>query len=72
MSEYVPSSMFWFTLALVNAGLAEQKGRGRLNWFLLSVILGPFATFYIVATSRPEAAALPAPAPAQEAGANSH
>lgn len=38
----------WFTLACINAGLAEGKGRGRLNWFLLSILLGPIATFLIV------------------------
>lgn len=31
----------WFTLAFINAGLAEGKGRSRLNWFLLSILLGP-------------------------------
>ncbi|GAA1776760.1 hypothetical protein [Leucobacter iarius] len=44
----------WFALALVNAGLAEQKNRSRLNWFLLSLLLGPFATAYIVMTAKPE------------------
>jgi len=38
----------WFTLALINAGLAESKRRGRWNWFLLSLLLGPFATLFIV------------------------
>ena len=38
----------WGTLALINAGLAQSKGRGRLSWFLLSLILGPFATLAIV------------------------
>ena len=32
------------TLALINAGLAEQKGRSRLIWFLVSLIAGPLAT----------------------------
>ena len=36
------------TLALINAGLAEQKGRSRLVWFLLSLVLGPVATLLIV------------------------
>jgi hypothetical protein len=40
----VGDSGWWFALALVNAGLAENKGRGRWNWFLLSLVLGPFAT----------------------------
>lgn len=38
----------WGTLALVNAGLAQGKNRSGLNWFLLSLILGPIATFLIV------------------------
>jgi hypothetical protein len=41
----------WFALAVVNAGLAEQKNRSRLVWFLISLFLGPFATVYIVVTS---------------------
>jgi hypothetical protein len=39
----------WWTLALVNAGLAQGKNRGGLNWFLVSVLLGPVATFILVA-----------------------
>jgi len=38
----------WGTLALINAGLAQGKGRSGLNWFLLSLLLGPVATFLIV------------------------
>ncbi|WP_233198244.1 hypothetical protein [Cryobacterium sp. Y50] len=38
----------WFVLALVNAGLAEQKNRSRWTWFVLSLFLGPVATFFIV------------------------
>lgn len=43
----------WGTLALVNAGLAQGKGRGGLNWFLLSLLLGPVATLLIVVLDRP-------------------
>ena len=39
----------WGTLSLVNAGLAQGKGRSGLNWFLLSLLLGPVATFLLVA-----------------------
>ena len=39
----------WFTLALINAGIAQGKGRSGLNWFLLSLLLGPLATFGLVA-----------------------
>jgi len=40
----------WGALALINAGLAESKRRSRLNWFLLSLLLGPIATLIIVVT----------------------
>jgi hypothetical protein len=35
-------------LVLVNSGLAQAKNRGGLEWFLLSLLLGPIATFLIV------------------------
>ena len=38
----------WFTLCLINAGLAQAKGRGGLIWFFLSLLLGPIATLLIV------------------------
>jgi hypothetical protein len=38
----------WGTLALINAGLAQGKGRSGLGWFLASLLLGPIATFLIV------------------------
>ena len=56
---YVPPVMMephyyvnWGALALINAGLAQGKGRSGLAWFLLSVLLGPFATFLIVVLPR--------------------
>ncbi|WP_145070680.1 hypothetical protein [Engelhardtia mirabilis] len=39
----------WGTLALINAGLAQGKNRSGLGWFLLSLLLGPIATFLLVA-----------------------
>ncbi|KIP52546.1 hypothetical protein [Leucobacter komagatae] len=66
MGDYVPQGLFWFSLALINAGLAEQKNRSRFSWFLLSLVLGPFATFYVVATAAPAA---PAGSPAPTASA---
>ena len=39
----------WGTLALINAGIAQGKNRSGLNWFLLSLLLGPIATFLLVA-----------------------
>ncbi len=38
----------WGTLSLINAGLAQGKGRGGLLWWLLSLPLGPAATLVIV------------------------
>lgn len=38
----------WGTLALINAGLAQGKGRKGLNWFLISLLLGPIATFLLL------------------------
>ncbi len=43
--EYVVG---WGTLALINAGLAQGKNRSGLNWFLLSLFLGPIATLLLV------------------------
>lgn len=39
----------WGTLAMINAGLAQGKNRSGLNWFLISLLLGPIATFLLVA-----------------------
>ena len=39
----------WGSLALINAGLAQGKNRSGLAWFLISVFLGPLATFILVA-----------------------
>lgn len=50
--EYDGSGSFavgWGTLALINAGLAQSKNRSGLNWFVLSLLLGPVATLFIVA-----------------------
>lgn len=38
----------WLALAFINAGLAQGKNRRGLNWFLISIFLGPFATFLLV------------------------
>jgi len=35
-------------LALINAGLAQGKNKSGLIWCLLSLVLGPIATFLIV------------------------
>lgn len=38
----------WVTLMLVNAGLAQSKGRSGFGWWALSLLLGPIATLLIV------------------------
>ena len=39
----------WGTLSLINAGLAQSKNHSGLLWWLISLFLGPVATFLIVA-----------------------
>lgn len=43
----------WGTLALINAGLAQGKGRSGPAWFLVSLLLGPIATLLIVVLDSP-------------------
>ena len=38
----------WGTLMLINAGLAQGKNRSGLNWFFISLFLGPLATLILV------------------------
>jgi hypothetical protein len=42
----------WGSLALINAGLAQGKGRPGATWFLISLLLGPVATLMIVLLPR--------------------
>jgi len=52
MDERTNFFVGWGTLALINAGLAQGKGRSGLVWCLLSLLLGPIATFLIVVLGR--------------------
>jgi len=45
----------WGTLSLINAGLAQSKGRSGLSWWVVSLFLGPIATFLIVVLKRLDA-----------------
>jgi len=38
----------WFTLALIDAGIAQGKGRSALTWWAVSLLLGPVATLLVV------------------------
>lgn len=42
----------WGTLTLINAGIAQGKNRSGFNWFLLTLILGPLATFFLVISDK--------------------
>lgn len=50
-------SVGWFTLALINGGLAQSKQRSGGIWFAVSLLTGPIATLFIVmwppGTARP-------------------
>jgi bacteriorhodopsin len=48
MNGNAGAGLSWISLALVNAGLAQTKGRSRWYWFLFSLFLGPLATLLIV------------------------
>ena len=50
----------WGTLALINAGLAQSKRHSGLAWFLVSLFLGPIATFIIVAMLEEKKESIPA------------
>lgn len=43
----------WGTLSLINAGLAQSKGRSGLGWWLGSIFIGPLATLLIVVLPSP-------------------
>jgi len=49
MTNAAQYAIGWGSLALINAGLAQGKNRSGLNWFVLSLLLGPCATFLLVA-----------------------
>lgn len=40
----------WFTLSLLNAGIAQAQSRSGLLWFILSLVFGPLATLALVLT----------------------
>jgi hypothetical protein len=42
----------WFTLSLINSGIAQGKNRSGLLWFFLSLFIGPLATLIIVLLPR--------------------
>lgn len=47
---------FWFCFAAISAVMASTKNRSAVGWFLLGLLLGPFA-FIVAAFPRLEAVA---------------
>lgn len=43
----------WGTLALINGGIAQGKHRSGLNWFVLSLLLGPIGTLILLTLDDP-------------------
>lgn len=39
----------WGTLTLINTSLAQLQNRNAFLWFVLSLFLGPIATFLLIA-----------------------
>jgi type IV secretory pathway VirB2 component (pilin) len=52
MHEQAQFFVGWGTLSLINAGLAQSKGRSGLLRWLISLFLGPIATLLIVVLPR--------------------
>ena len=52
LPEHTDFFVGWGTLSLINAGLAQAKGRSGLLWWIASLFLGPIATFLIVILDR--------------------
>lgn len=42
----------WLTLSLINAGLAQAKGRSGLWWWVGSLFFGPICTLLVVVLER--------------------
>jgi hypothetical protein len=51
-SGYGGYAVGWVCLALINTNIAQLKGAGGLLWGLLSLLLGPIATFILVFVGR--------------------
>jgi type IV secretory pathway VirB2 component (pilin) len=42
----------WLLLSVINAGLAQGKGRSGMVWWLWSLLFGPLATLIVVIRPR--------------------
>ena len=51
----------WGSLALINANIAQLKGRSGLAWFFGSLLAGPIVTFLLAVMDRKPTLNSPAP-----------
>jgi hypothetical protein len=49
----------WGTLSLLSAGIAQGKNRSGLNWFLITLLLGPLGVLALVLCEKLPPKALP-------------
>ncbi len=52
VESYICVALLWLLLSLINAGLAQGKGRSGLVWWLWSLLFGPLATLVVVIRPR--------------------
>jgi hypothetical protein len=52
MENQIQFSIGWGTLSLIVAGIAQGKNRSGLVWWLLSLLLGPFALLILLMLSK--------------------
>jgi hypothetical protein len=45
----------WLAIVSLNGAVAGALGRSRLNWFIISIFLGPIASFLLMCFGRSEA-----------------
>ena len=45
----------WLAIVSLNGAVAAALGRSRLNWFIISIFLGPIASFLLMCFGRSEA-----------------
>ncbi|MET7418603.1 hypothetical protein [Dactylosporangium sp. NPDC005555] len=52
VESYICVGLPWLLLSLINAGLAQGKGRSGLVWWAWSLLFGPLATLVVVVRPR--------------------
>ncbi|MDT0156100.1 hypothetical protein Q9R19_00500 [Microbacterium sp. ARD32] len=46
-------SAVWLSVALLTSAVAGMQGRGKLWWFFVTLIFGPFALFFLAVWTKP-------------------